>query len=229
MNRFAWISIVIISIGLVIGNLVGTVQFSWVEVLGFVTGMMTVWLAVRNSPTNWPIGIISCAAYLVVFFIGKLYANSFLQFLFIVISLWGWYQWLRGGENATPRPITHLSLRLGIFLAVITPICTYIATVFLVAVDGAAPFWDTLTTVLSLVATFVMGRRHIECWFVWMGTDAIYIVLFASRGLVLTSVLYTIFLLMCFRGLWEWQRDFKRYGGVIHDTRTSDREVLSIP
>src|SRR5262249_22138104 len=143
------------------------------------------------------------------------------------IGFWGWYQWLRGGKNATPRPITHISRRLAVILVIITPICTVLATLFVTAVNGSAPFWDTFTTVLSLVATYVMGLRHIEHWFIWISADLIYVALFASQGFYLTSILSVIYLMMSLRGSWEWRNEIRARGGIV-DTGSDRREVLPV-
>ena len=229
MKRIAWVGMGLISIGLIVGNITRVIQFDWVEILGFITGMASVWLAVKNSPSNWPVGIVESAAYLIVFFTTKLYANSFLQFLFIVISLWGWYQWLRGGVNATPRPIAHLPKRTALILLIILPISTNMATVVITAVEGSAPFWDTLTTVLSLIATYVMGKRFIENWFIWITADVVYIALFASRALYLTSVLYMLFLLMCLRGHYEWRQTLKKTSTSSALAAKPDHPLLAVP
>jgi nicotinamide mononucleotide transporter len=227
MNRFVWAGIALISAILILGTVHGDFAYSGFEVVGFITGLVSVWLAVKNSPWNWPIGNIECAAYLILFLNVKLYANAFLQAVFIVIGFWGWYQWLRGGKNATPRPLSKLSTSGWVGFVISTIVCTLVVTQFVTAINGAAPFWDTLTTALSLVATYIMGRRHLGNWLVWMGTDVIYIALFYSQGLYLTTFLYFLFLLMCIRGYWEWQREIVKLDAA-HDTGPDHREVLPV-
>jgi len=230
VDRLAWAGIAIISVTLIGGTALQRFDLQWLEVIGFITGLVSVWLAVKNSPTNWPVGIVECAAYLIVFYEARLFANAFLQFLFIVISLWGWYEWLHGGKNATPRPITPMPIRLALILVVLTAILTYLVTIFVTAIEGSAPFWDTLTTVVSLVATYVMGRRHIENWLIWIGTDVVYILLFFSQQLYLTTILYFIFLVMCLRGYWEWRVEYNKSvgSGGLRDARLGDRQILPV-
>ncbi len=117
-NRLAWIGIALICCILVAGTLTGQLPFGSLEVAGFVFGLISVWLAVKNSPWNWPIGNLQCAAYLVLFFQSQLFANAALQAIFIVIGCWGWYQWLHGSKNATPLPITRMARRTTLLLLI---------------------------------------------------------------------------------------------------------------
>ena len=226
VNRAVWIGIAILSAGLVTGEYAGALHFDWLEVIGFITGLVSVWLAVGNSHWNWPIGNINSAAYMVLFLNGRLYANTLLQFLFIVLGFWGWYQWLRGGNRATPRSITPVTRREGLVIAAVTPLSTALAILLVTAINGAAPFWDTFTTVLSLIATAIMARRQVESWLIWISADVIYVVFFAASGLYLTCLLYMIFLAMSARGYWEWRQELNQRGA--DDAGRDRRQVLPI-
>jgi nicotinamide mononucleotide transporter len=72
--------------------------------------------------------------------------------------------------------------------------------------DSVVPFWDALTTALSLMATYGQCRKLIESWWLWIAADVVYIPLYAYKSLYLTSVLYVIFLLLCVSGLLSWRR-----------------------
>jgi nicotinamide mononucleotide transporter len=76
----------------------------------------------------------------------------------------------------------------------------------LLVVNGAAPFWDSFTTILSLAAQYLLCRKRLDNWYIWILADLIYVPLYLTRGLPLTAVLYGVFLVMCFFGIWEWNR-----------------------
>lgn len=201
-----WIGIVVVSLFLIAGTATGITPYGWLEVSAFVSGLVCVWLVVVNSHWNWPIGNINAACFLVMFIIDRLFANAVLQVVFITLGFWGWYMWLKKGENQTVRAIgkaDNLSTYACIGFVIIG---LYPIQQLLIAVDGAAPFWDTFTTLLSLAATYLMGKKFVENWYYWITADVIYIALFFERGRTLTSILYIFFLAMAISGLLSWKK-----------------------
>jgi nicotinamide mononucleotide transporter len=206
MKRWEVAIAVVLSGVLVAGTLFGWLPLDMTEVFGFVTGGVCVWLTVRQQILSWPIGLVSNFFYIALFFEARLYADMTLQLIYIALGIIGWYWWLRGGEQHTRLRVAHASpTTLGI-LAVLAVAATWGLTIFLRSVGDAAPFLDALTTVLSLAAQFLLTRKLIENWYVWITADIIYIWLYANRGLPLTAVLYTLFLGLCLLGLREWRR-----------------------
>ena len=177
------------------------------EIAGFVTGALSVWLAVRQNPWNWPFGVANAVCFLVLFWQARLYGDMALQVLFIAICLLGWYRWLFGGAGHTRLRVTRISRRGAILYALVGASATAVFTPYLRSVGDASPFLDALTTVMSVEAQYLMTLKVIEHWWVWMAADLIYIYLYASRQLYLTSLLYVVFFAMCVVGLRDWQRD----------------------
>jgi nicotinamide mononucleotide transporter len=177
------------------------------EIAGFVTGALSVWLAVRQNPWNWPFGVANAVCFLVLFWEARLYGDMALQVLFIAICLLGWYRWLFGGEGHSRLRVTHIGARDAIVYTCVGVAATAAFTPYLRSVGDASPLLDALTTVLSVEAQYLMTRKVIEHWWVWMAADIIYIHLYASRNLYLTSLLYVVFFAMCAVGLRDWLRD----------------------
>ena len=100
-------------------------------------------------------------------------------------------------------------------LAAAIPIGTWGLREILLAVNGAAPFWDSLTTVLSLAAQYLLCRKRFENWFFWIAADVVYVPLYLSRHLPLTAVLYAVFLAMCLVGVREWHRSMRKGAAVL--------------
>jgi nicotinamide mononucleotide transporter len=100
---------------------------SWTEILGFVTGAASVGLAVRESVWNWPVGIANNIFFLVLFWNAKLYADAVLQVVYIAISVFGWWNWVRGGTGRSELPITRTHARTAVVLAMATAVCTSFA------------------------------------------------------------------------------------------------------
>jgi nicotinamide mononucleotide transporter len=183
---------------------------TWTEILGFVTGAASVLLAVRESVWNWPVGIANNIFFLILFWKAKLYADAILQIVYIVISIFGWWNWVRGGAGHSELPISRTSARSLIGLALATAAATALLTAALHRfTDSAVPFWDGITTALSLTAQYMLSRKLLENWFVWMTADVIYIALYAYKSLYLTGVLYLLFFAMCIAGYVGWKKSFR--------------------
>jgi nicotinamide mononucleotide transporter len=183
---------------------------NWTEVLGFVTGAACVWLTVKQNVWTWPVGIANNVFFIALFWQARLYADMGLQVVYIVLAVLGWYWWLRGGAQRGSLRVSHAGPRSLLALGVVTVAGTAVMTRYLESVNDAAPFLDALTTVGSLAAQYLLTRKQIENWYVWISVDVLYVYLYASRELYLTSGLYAIFLCMCIAGLVEWRRSLAR-------------------
>ncbi len=179
---------------------------SWAEVVGFVTGAVCVWLVARQSVWNWPVGIANNLVWILLFATAGLYADSGLQIVYIALALWGWYLWLRGGTGHSPLPVGATSRTEWLGLAAAAASGTLALTLLLThATDSTVPFWDALTTVLSLAATWLQARKRWESWLLWITADVIYVPLYQHKGLTLTALLYLGFIALCVRGLVAWR------------------------
>ncbi len=150
--------------------------------------------------------LVSSVLYVVVFFQARLFADTSLNVLYVVLYLLGWYWWLRGGEDHGELHINRLSRQLALGLTVVGAAATALMSVFLTSVHDSAPFLDALTTVVSLIALFMTGRKLLESWWVWIAVNIVYIGLYVYKGLLLTAVLYAIFAALSVVGLLNWRQ-----------------------
>ena len=206
MKRWDVLIGAVISLALLAGAWWRVLPFGLVEVFGFITGGVSVWLYVKENIWAWPVGLANRALFAVLFLQPRLYADMALQGVYIVLGVLGWYLWLRGGERKVGVAIARTDRWTVAGLTLLGVGATYGLTLFLRSVGDAAPFLDALTTVLSLIAQYLLTRKLIENWAVWIAADVIYIGLYASRGLYLTGLLYLVFLCMCVAGLRAWRR-----------------------
>jgi len=205
VERIGYAAGTALSLVLVAGSLTHQLPLDITEVLGFVTGAWGVWLTVKRNIWNWPIGILNNGFFLLLFVRAHLFADSSLQVVYLVLEVLGWYWWLRGGTDRTELPISRTGPRTALALAAIGVVATGVMTVGLARVDDDAPFWDALTTVLSLIAQYMLTRKLLENWTVWIAADIVYVGLYGAKGLPLTAVLYALFLAMCVAGLLQWR------------------------
>jgi nicotinamide mononucleotide transporter len=180
------------------------------EIAGFITGALSVWLAVRQNPWNWPFGVANAVFFFLLFLGARLYGDMALQVLFMAICLLGWYRWLFGGVGHSRLSVTRITRTGAIAYTAAGVAATAAFAPYLRSVGDASPLLDALTTVLSVEAQYLMTRKVIEHWLVWMAADLIYIWLYAERGLYLTSLLYVVFFVMCVAGWRDWMHDVSR-------------------
>jgi nicotinamide mononucleotide transporter len=183
---------------------------TWLEAVSFVTGAVCVWLTVRESVWNFPIGMVNVATFGVVFFRARLFADAGLQVVYFVLGGIGWYLWLYGGTGRTALPITRTPPRRAVGVAFAIYVIFVGEFVLLRKIGGSAPFWDALTTAISLGAQWLLDRKHLENWLLWIAVDVIYVPLYLSKQLYLTSGLYAVFLCMATLGLLQWHATWRR-------------------
>jgi nicotinamide mononucleotide transporter len=188
----------------------GDSTVSWLEVLGAVTGLASVWWAARERVWTWPVGIANSVLFLLLFLDAELYATAVLQLAFIGLGVYGWRQWARGGPVHDELPVRRTRRNEWIGLAIVGVIGQAAWTTWLVvSTDSTVAFWDAAILVLSLVATFGQARKLIESWFIWVVVDTISVPLFLSKGLVATALLYVVFEALCIVGLRDWRRSMR--------------------
>ncbi|TWE19564.1 nicotinamide riboside transporter PnuC [Kitasatospora atroaurantiaca] len=186
---------------------VGQDAVSWAELLGFATGAVGVWLTVRARIWNFPVGIANNIFFLVLFWSARLYADAALQLVFLALGIHGWWQWLRGGEQRSARSVRRASPRtLVVLLLLLVPV-TWALTVVLGRAGDSAPFWDALTTALSLAAQWLLNTKQVETWYFWIAADVVYVPLYFVKALDLTALVYLLFLGLCLLGLRAWRRE----------------------
>ncbi len=190
---------------------------NYIEVFGAVTGIIYVFLEIRQTIWLWPVGILTSAVYVWVFFTGKLYADMSLQGYYLIISCLGWYWWARGsgqtgvGEKVKDElPVTRLKLRTGIVLLVVFLLLyTGMWLVLTRLTDSPVPVRDSFITSLSIIATWMLARKIYEHWFLWIVVNSVASVVFLIRGLYPTVILYMVYGIMSFAGLVEWRKTIR--------------------
>ena len=217
---------------------------NYIEIFGAVTGIIYVFLEIRQTIWLWPVGIITSAVYIWVFFTSKFYADMSLQGYYLVISCLGWYWWTRGKNGRSKRSedsataemgereieersdelpqsgkgrigeveksellVTRLRLKTGVVLAGVF-VLLYAAMWFVLTrlTDSPVPARDSFITSLSIVATWMLARKIYEHWFLWIVVNFVSAVLFITRGLYPTAILYVVYGIMSFAGLVAWKK-----------------------
>jgi nicotinamide mononucleotide transporter len=178
-----------------------------IETFGFITGVVNLWLLAKQNIWNWPVGLANNIAYVLVFGASGLYGDAGLQIVFILLGIYGWWNWARRG-NARTLPVLRTPGAVWMYLAPLTLASFGVLRWFLARfTDSTVPAWDGFTTALSLAAIYGQSRKYLESWWLWIVADVIYVPLYLYKGLYKTSLLYVVFLILCIVGLRQWRRE----------------------
>lgn len=186
---------------------------TWIEWFGTITGALCVYLAAKENILNWPIAILSVVAYIYIFYNAKLYGDTILQFYFLGTSIYGWYYWSYGKSSSlkSERPVSSLVKKDWLMIITIQLVFSVIIGVLLDKyTDTDVPFVDSFCTVMSFIAQYLMTRKKLENWLLWIFVDIIYIPLYIHKNLLATSVLYFVFLFIALQGYIEWKKTLKK-------------------
>jgi len=180
---------------------------SQVEIAAAILGAIGVWLSVRQNIWSWPTAIVNVTLYSLVFYGAKLYADMGLQVVYLILSIYGWYQWKYGGNNRTELHVTRAPARL-MAIAALTAVvfAAFLGAILSRTTDAALPWLDSATTSTSLVAQFMMTRKILENWVIWVAVDVVYVGMFIYKELYLTAGLYAAFFVLAVAGYRQWKR-----------------------
>lgn len=190
---------------------------SYIEFIGTVLYLLSVWLIAKRNVLTWPVGIVSVLLYMALFYQIRLYSDALEQVYYLGASAYGWWYWSKSQQEK------HIITDVG-YSSSQAMIAWLVATVILsIAIGGiisyvhiwapeafpeaaAYPYLDALTTIMSLTAMWLMVRKHIESWIYWIVVDVIGIGLYFSKDVIFISLLYVILLVMAIKGLIDWSR-----------------------
>jgi nicotinamide mononucleotide transporter len=201
-------------------------QMSYLEFFGTIFTGLSVYLAAKNKVSTWPIGVIGIIFYGFLFFQIQLYSDFIEQIYYFVIGFWGWWVWTHP-KNDTDRDgdkqqkieysPTKTNYAFGILIALMSiGLGYFISKVHLIypqlfPIPASFPYLDAFTTVMSFVANIYLAKRRIENWYLWIIVDVIGVGLYYQKGVFFLSLLYLLFLINAFAGLYKWIRIYKNY------------------
>lgn len=214
-----------------IGNVffsLGGYDVSYLEFFGLVFGLVAVLLSSFAHVWSWPVGIVNVVLSFFLFYQVQLYPDMFLQIFFFVTNLIGWWRWLHPARGEEDRKnelkVSFMSRRSLIQLLVIAFSGTILMGMFsrnlhelapaLFHKPSAYPFLDSFIMVMSIVTTFYMIQKKVECWIIWILVDAVATYLYFQRDLLLYSILYFIFCFIAAYGLYHWIKEYRSYSST---------------
>ncbi len=189
-----------------------------VELAGFVLSLAMVYCNIKEIHWGWPLAILSSALYGLVFWNSQLYGEASLQVMFILTALWGWHQWRKGTLSVNPDVQTVSPLKISQLnsielkqAAAVTLLAWPVMAYFLNRyTDSDVAIWDALVTTLSLLGQYLLAKKKIENWWVWLVVNIITVGLMLVKSLWLTALLYVLFAILSYIGLKAWRTQHGR-------------------
>ncbi|MDQ2870595.1 MAG: nicotinamide riboside transporter PnuC [Acidobacteriota bacterium] len=182
-------------------------SFTPLEVAAVLFGIVSVYLSVRENIWSWPTAIVNVTLYVFVFYQARLYADMALQVVYIAISIYGWYSWLHGGRERGELPVSRATPQIWGTVASVGVLAAAAIGIALARwTDASLPYVDASTSATSLLAQWMMARKILENWIVWVAVDVVYIGMFLFKSLYLTAFLYAVFLVLAAMGYVQWKK-----------------------
>lgn len=190
-------------------NLVDTLLgMRWLEFSGLVSGLLCVWLLIRQNVWTFPIGLIYSFVSVAVFMEQRLYSDVVLSGYYVLMNGYGWYYWLRGGVRSEQDelPVSRTPASSGVVLGLLTVVATGLVGLFFATqTDAALPYWDSFTTCASFAAMWMTARKYLENWAVWLAVDVVAVGIYLVKDIELYALLYFVYLGMAVAGFRAWQ------------------------
>ena len=189
---------------------------SYIELIGTLFGLISVYYASKANILTWPTGIINEVALFILFFQVQLYADMFLQVYFFVVTIFGWYKWK---SNTADVPVTSagpLMIKIIVVIMVmgtisvglvIRTIHSWLPAFF--PLPAAYPFADSFVMTGSIIATVLLARKQVENWYLWIIVDVVSVVVYLLKGIYFLSIEYVIFLGLASYGLYRWTKQLR--------------------
>ncbi|MDH3651022.1 MAG: nicotinamide riboside transporter PnuC [Saprospiraceae bacterium] len=185
------------------------------EIVAVVFGLLNVYLLTKQNIWAWPCGLVMVTLYAFIFFDAKLYSDFILHLVYIILNVYGWFYWLRGGSREDNLPVTIMNTRQRVSWLISMFIGFLLWGFFMsTTTDADYPYPDAFTTVLSLVAQYLLARKKLENWILWITVDLVAINLYLLKSLYFTSGLYFCFLILCLYGIRSWKKSMAEIPGT---------------
>lgn len=188
------------------GVIAAVQAMSLAEVLGVGFSLLYVILAAKESIWCWPAAIVGTSVSIYVFYDSNLKAESALNIFYLLMAVYGWYEWKYGSKKQDELPISQWPFKYHIINIVVSGVLTYVLGIYLIDIGSANPFVDAFTTVFALVATFMVARKVLENWVYWIVVDAVAVYLYISRDLYLFALLSVVYTIIAIVGFVNWRR-----------------------
>ena len=182
-------------------------MLQWLEIIGVIVGLVYLYLEYKADIWLWAASVIMPAIYLVVFYDAGLYADTAINIYYLVIAIYGWFSWRYGNKEKQELQITHITLRQGVAMVALYAVMQVAVSLALLHLtDSDVPWFNGLTSALSIVGMWMLARKWIEQWIVWIVADVALAALYIHTELYFTAALYAVYAIIAIFGYRKWKK-----------------------
>jgi len=200
-------------------------NMSYLEFFGTLAGALAVWLSAKGKIISWPLGLINVILFFFLFYQIQLYPDMFLQVFFFVTNIIGWWRWSHPHKSEEDQKkelrVSFTSKKLLTFICLAGFIITFLFGLFasklhlvipkLFQQPSAFPYLDSFVTIMSIVATYLMVQKKVECWLIWLAVDIVATALYFSKGIYFVGAEYSVFCIIAAFGFIRWRKEALGY------------------
>ena len=181
------------------------------EIVATLAGIACVYLQTREKIIAWPFGILSVTLYVYIFFSSKLYSDTILHIIYIALNVYGWWYWSGKKHDEAQKPIKLLKSTtfIGWMIGVLIGTAVWGFAMHKMT-DADLVYVDAFTTVGSLCAQFLLARKVLQNWIIWIIVDIVAVNVYIYKGLYFTSFMFFVFLLLCIKGFLDWRKHIRQ-------------------
>lgn len=185
------------------------------QIVGTTLGFLYLWLEYKANIWLWVVGALMPMVHGVLYLQSGIYADAAMQLYYVLAGLYGLYVWKRGSSAKKEMAITHTPVGWVLPLVLVYVVLN-IALYFLLTefTDSQVPLFDSISTALSIVAMWMLSRKLVEQWLVWLVVDAISVGLYFYKGIPITGCLYLVYCVLAVVGYMRWMREVRKGGGT---------------
>ena len=183
------------------------------EIIGTIVGLVYLWLEYRASIYLWIASIIMPAIYIFIYYKAGLYADFGINIYYLGAAVYGWLVWKYGTKTKENKelPITHMPIRSWLKTGIVFCMALFlIAWLLINFTDSDVPWWDSFTTALSIIGMWMLARKYVEQWWVWIVVDVVCVGLYIYKNLHFTAALYALYTIIAIFGWLNWKKLMKK-------------------
>ena len=198
---------------------------SYLEFFGTLAGALAVWLSAKGKIISWPLGLLNVTLFFFLFYQIQLYPDMFLQVFFFITNILGWWRWSHPNKNEEDQKkelrVSFTSKKVLALLGIAGFSVTFLFGLFasklhvllpnLFQQPSAFPYLDSFVTSMSIVATYLMVQKKVECWLVWLAVDVVATGLYFNKGIYFVGAEYFVFCIIAAFGFIRWRKEVFRY------------------
>lgn len=178
------------------------------QIVGTLLGLLYLWLEYKANIWVWIVGAIMPMVHGMLYLSSGIYADAAMQLYYVAAGIYGLCVWLRGSKREEKRVDIQFTPKKWIFTLVLAYLVLHVALYFMLSefTDSRVPFFDSMSTAMSIVAMWMLSRKLVEQWLVWLVVDMISVGLYLYKGIPITAMLYTLYCALAVAGYMRWRK-----------------------